>query len=106
MNIYVGNLPYSVTEDSLKDLFKQYGEVTSTKVIIDQISGRSKGFAFVDMPDDAEGDASIEALNGHELDGRTIVVNKAKPREPRDRDSKPRPASTIFWRAWKTWTWC
>ncbi len=88
MNIYVGNLPYSVTDDSLKDLFKQYGEVTSTKIIIDQISGRSKGFAFVDMPEDAEGDTAIEALNGHELDGRTIVVNKAKPRAPREQ--KPR----------------
>jgi RNA recognition motif-containing protein len=88
MNIYVGNLPYSVTDDSLKSLFEQYGNVASTKVIFDQISGRSKGFAFVDMPDDAEGDAAIEGLNGHELEGRTIVVNKAKPRAPREQ--KPR----------------
>ncbi len=88
MNIYVGNLPYSITEDSLRSLFEQFGAVTSTKIVVDQISGRSKGFAFVDMPEDEEGEAAIEKLNGHELDGRTIVVNKAKPRAPRD--SKPR----------------
>ncbi len=88
MNIYVGNLPYSITEDSLRSLFEQFGSVSSTKVVVDQISGRSKGFAFVDMPEDEEGEAAIEKLNGHELDGRTIVVNKAKPRAPRD--SKPR----------------
>jgi RNA recognition motif-containing protein len=88
MNIYVGNLPYSITEDSLRSLFEQFGEVSSTKVVVDQMTGRSKGFAFVDMPDESEGDAAIEKLNGHELEGRTIVVNKAKPRAPRE--SKPR----------------
>ncbi len=87
MNIYVGNLPYSATEDSLRSLFEGLGEVSSTKVVVDQISGRSKGFAFVDMPNEDEGEAAIEKLNGHELDGRTIVVNKAKPRAPRE--SKP-----------------
>ncbi len=88
MKIYVGNLPYSITEESLGSLFEQFGSVDTTKVIVDQVSGRSKGFAFVDMPDDAEAETAIEKLNGHELDGRTIVVNKAKPRAPRD--SKPR----------------
>jgi RNA recognition motif-containing protein len=88
MNIYVGNLPYSITEESLRSLFEQFGAVESTKVIVDQISGRSKGFAFVDMPDEEQGNEAIEKLNGYELEGRTIVVNKAKPRAPRE--SRPR----------------
>jgi RNA recognition motif-containing protein len=80
MNIYVGNLPYSVNDQSLRSLFEQFGVVSSVKIIIDQISGKSKGFAFVDMGDESEALAAIEALNGKEFEGRTIVVNKAKPR--------------------------
>ena len=84
MNIYVGNLPYSVNDDSLRSLFEAYGSVSSVKVVTDLTTGKSKGFGFVDMKNDAEGDAAIEALNGKEFDGRTIVVNKAKPRAPRE----------------------
>lgn len=84
MNIYVGNLPYSVNDQSLRSLFEQFGTVSSVKIVMDQISGKSKGFAFVDMNDESEGLAAIEALNGKEFEGRTIVVNKAKPRAPRE----------------------
>ena len=83
MNIYVGNLPYSTTDDSLKDAFAEYGEVSRASVITDKFSGQSKGFGFVEMPDNAAAGAAIEALNGHELDGRQIKVNEAKPREDR-----------------------
>lgn len=84
MNIYVGNLPYSVNDDSLSALFAEYGKVSSVKVVMDQVTGRSKGFGFVDMEDETAGQAAIDALNGKEFEGRTIVVNKAKPRAPRD----------------------
>ncbi len=84
MNIYVGNLPYNATDDSLRSLFEEYGEVSSIKIIMDQTSGKSKGFGFVDMNDDSQALAAIEALNGKEFESRTIVVNKAKPREPRE----------------------
>lgn len=88
MNIYVGNLPYSMTEDALRDVFEQYGSVSSVKVITDKISGRSKGFAFVDMPEDAPASEAIEALNGKEMDGRTIVVSRARPKEENN-DRRP-----------------
>ena len=84
MNIYVGILPYSVNDQSLRSLFEQFGAVSNVKIVMDQISGKSKGFAFVDMNDDSEALAAIEALNGKEFEGRTIVVNKAKPRAPRE----------------------
>ena len=84
MNIYVGNLPYSVNDQGLRSLFEQYGNVASVKIVMDQITGKSKGFAFVDMGDESEALAAIEALNGKEFEGRTIVVNKAKPRAPRE----------------------
>ncbi len=94
MNIYVGNLPYGVSDDSLSTLFGQHGTVSSVKVIIDKITGKSKGFAFVDMPEDDQALAAIENLNGQEFEGRTIVVNKAKPREER----QPRERSGGFQR--------
>ena len=81
MNIYVGNLPWSISDDDLQDVFSQYGEVTSAKIISDRDTGQSKGFAFVEMPDQTAGTAAIEALNGSELDGRDIRVNEARPRE-------------------------
>lgn len=88
MNIYVGNLPYSVNDDSLSALFSEYGKVSSVKVIMDQVTGRSKGFGFVDMEDETAGQAAIDALNGKEFEGRTIVVNKAKPRAPRENNNR------------------
>lgn len=80
-NLYVGNLSYSVTSDSLRDAFAQYGTVTSASVITDRETGRSRGFGFVEMSDGAE--AAIEALNNQELEGRRISVNEARPRTER-----------------------
>lgn len=81
MNIYVGNLSYSLTEDKLKDLFGQYGEVTSAKIIIDKITGKSKGFGFVEMATSDEAQAAISELNGKEIDGRQLRVSEARARE-------------------------
>jgi RNA recognition motif-containing protein len=83
MNLYVGNLPYSVTEDQLRDTFAAYGEVARVNLITDKFSGQSKGFAFVEMPDNAAADAAIKALNDTQMGGRNIKVNQAKPRGER-----------------------
>ena len=81
--LYVGNLPYSVTDDSLGELFAGSGEVADAKVITDKFSGRSKGFGFVTMKDDAAAEKAIKDLNGKEVDGRAIVVNVARPMRER-----------------------
>jgi RNA recognition motif-containing protein len=83
MNIYVGNLPYSLTEDDLKAAFSEFGEVSSANIIMDKMSGQSKGFGFVEMPDNAEADQAIKALNESALNGRNIKVNQARPRGER-----------------------
>lgn len=80
MRIYVGNLPYEATEDEIKQEFEAFGEVTSVNIITDRISGRPKGFAFVEMESKAESEAAIEAMNGKVIGERTIVVNEARPR--------------------------
>ncbi|MGB1090509.1 MAG: RNA recognition motif domain-containing protein [Oceanobacter sp.] len=85
MNIYVGNLPYSATKEELSELFSAHGEVSRATVIMDRETNRSKGFGFVEMPNDAEANAAIEALNGNELNGRALRINEAKPREDRPR---------------------
>ena len=85
MNIYVGNLPYSTTNDELKDVFSVYGEVASARIVNDRETGRSKGFGFVEMNNDEQAKAAIEALNGQEIGGRKSVVNEARPREERPR---------------------
>ena len=79
-NIYVGNLPYSTTDESLQEAFAAHGTVTRAQVVIDRASDRSRGFGFVEMADDGEAQAAIEAMNGSELDGRTLVVNVARPK--------------------------
>lgn len=79
MNIYAGNLDYSLTEDDLKSAFEDFGEVESVKIVKDFETGRGKGFGFVVMPDDQEGDAAIKGLDGTELKGRTLKVNQARP---------------------------
>jgi len=84
MNIFVAKLNFDTQESSVMDAFSQFGEVESVKVIQDKFSGRSKGFGFVEMPNDEEALAAIESLNDTDLDGRTIVVKKAEPRERRD----------------------
>ena len=80
MNIYVGNLPYSVTDDDLRAAFTEFGEVSSAKIIMDKSSGRSKGFGFVEMDNDTEAEEAIKSLNETELQGRNLRVNQAKPR--------------------------
>ncbi len=85
MNIYIGNLPYSTSDEELAEMFRPHGEVTSAKIIMDKISGRSKGFGFVEMADNSSAQSAIEALDGHEVDGRPLKVNEARPREPRPR---------------------
>ncbi|MCB9018023.1 MAG: RNA-binding protein [Paludibacteraceae bacterium] len=81
MNIYVGNLNYKVREDDLERVISEFGEVESVKVIKDRETGRSKGFAFVEMPDEKAAQAVIEELNGKDLDGRTMVVKEARPKD-------------------------
>ncbi len=78
--LFVGNLSYSVTSESLEEMFKQFGEVESAAVIMDRETGRSKGFGFVEMNDDAAADAAIKALDGNEQDGRKLTVNEARPK--------------------------
>ncbi len=85
MNIYVGNLPYNVTEDELKELFSQFGEVATVNLIKDRFSGQSKGFGFIDMPSNAEADQAIKALNHSQLKGRDIKVNQAEQRSKKPR---------------------
>ena len=80
MNIYVGNLAYKVTEDDLKELFEEFGQVDSVNLVTDKFSGQSKGFGFVEMPDNSEADEAIKSLNGQAVQGRTVKVNQAKPR--------------------------
>ena len=82
-SIYVGNLPYTLTEDELREAFAAYGEVSSAKIIIDRDTNRSKGFGFVEMPDSGSATTAIEAMNGQSLQGRDLRVNEARPREPR-----------------------
>ncbi len=83
MNIYVGNLPYSTTEDDLRNAFAEFGTVSSVNVITDKFSGQSKGFAFVEMSDNSEADAAIKGLNETMMGNRSIKVNQAKPRAER-----------------------
>ncbi len=81
MNIYVGNLAYEVTDDNLAEEFGAYGQVESARVITDRFSGRSRGFGFVEMPNDAEAQTAIDSLNGKEIKGRAVTANQARPRE-------------------------
>ena len=90
--LYVGGIPYRTTEDAMREAFAQAGEVTSVKIIIDRMTGRSRGFGFVEMSTDEETQKAITTLNGTELDGRTLTVNEAKPME-KGREK------------WTTWTY-
>ena len=83
MNIYVGNLSYNMSEQELRDAFSAYGDVASVKILSDRETGRSRGFGFVEMPNQSEGEAAITQLNGKELSGRVLRVNEARPRERR-----------------------
>jgi len=83
MNIYVGNLSYQMTEDELREAFAAYGDVSEVKVLSDRETGRSRGFGFVEMPNQSEGEAAVAELNGKDVGGRALRVNEARPREPR-----------------------
>ncbi|MEN9281424.1 MAG: hypothetical protein RL594_359 [Bacteroidota bacterium] len=83
MNIYVGNLPYSMDDNELRASFAEFGAVQSASVVKDKFTGRSRGFGFVEMPDAAAGNQAIEAMNGRNLGGRPLVVNEARPRDER-----------------------
>ena len=85
MNIFVGNLNFQTTEEQLQELFTPYGEVESVKIVTDKFSGRSRGFGFVEMPEQAQAEEAIKQLNDYSLNSRSIVVNEAKPRESNDR---------------------
>ncbi len=83
MNIYVGNLSYSLSESELRDAFADFGEVSSVKILSDRETGRSRGFGFVEMANQAEGEAAVAQLNGKDVGGRALRVNEARPREQR-----------------------
>jgi RNA recognition motif-containing protein len=83
MNIYVGNLSYTLSESELQDAFAEFGEVSSVKILSDRETGRSRGFGFVEMPNQAEGEAAVAQLNGKDVGGRALRVNEARPREER-----------------------
>ncbi|MGN0846515.1 MAG: RNA recognition motif domain-containing protein [Kiritimatiellia bacterium] len=85
MDIYVGNLAYATTDEGLKTAFAQFGEVTSARVVADRMTGRSKGFGFVEMPDRAQAQAAIDALNGQQIDGRPVRVNESQPKPRNER---------------------
>ncbi len=85
MKLYVGNLSFKTTDDSLRAAFEQFGEVSSAQIVMDRETGRSRGFGFVEFTDPAAGTAAIEGMNGKDLDGRDLTVNEARPREERPR---------------------
>jgi cold-inducible RNA-binding protein len=89
--LYVGNLPYSVTEERLQQHFAQHGSVVSARIITDKFSGRSKGFGFVEMSSDQEAERATAALNGTDFEGRNIVVSEARPQQPRPPGGGGRP---------------
>ena len=89
MRIYVGNLPYSVTDEDLQETFSAFGVLASAEVVKDKFSGQSKGFGFVDMPNNSEADTAIRALHDQPLKGRKLTVNEARPRP--ERPQRPRP---------------
>lgn len=81
--LYVGNLPFNTDESSLRQVFETKGQVTSAQIVIDRETGRSRGFGFIEMPNDAEADAAINSLNGTDMSGRALIVNEARPKEAR-----------------------
>lgn len=98
--LYVGNLPFSATEDSLKEVFSQFGTVESVSVITDRYTGQSKGFGFIELANKSEASAAIDKMNGSELDGRILKVSEAKPQAPRGRSGQGRGFSGGGNRRW------
>ena len=97
MNIFVGNLSYSSTEDAIRALFEAHGEVASVRIITDRNTGRPRGFGFVEMPSDEEARAAMETLNGQELEGRNLTVNEARPEGDRRGGGGQRPPNRGRW---------
>jgi RNA recognition motif-containing protein len=97
MNIYVSNLGFSVQDEDLKEYFEEYGEVTSAKVITDKFTNRSRGFGFVEMPDESAAQKAIKELNGAVVEGRSISVTVARPREERSNDKRSFSNSNSRW---------
>ena len=89
MNIYLGNLSYSATENSIRDLFEGFGQVTTAKIVTDKFTGSSRGFGFVEMPNADEAQKAIDELNGKDFEGRKIVVNESRPRETTGSNNRP-----------------
>lgn len=87
MKLYVGNLSFQTTENDLQDMFEQHGKVAEVALMMDRTTGRSRGFAFVTMPEANEATAAVAALNGKDVQGRTLTVNEARPREERPRQT-------------------
>ena len=90
MDIYVGNLSRTTSEEGLRSFFESYGAISAVKIVIDKFTGEPRGFGFVTMANDEEANAAIEALNGKELDGRSLRINQARPQEPRRSNGGPR----------------
>ena len=90
MNIFVGNLAFGATDQDIRQLFEPYGTVDTINIITDRYTGHSRGFGFVEMPDSRAAQSAMQGLQGKELDGRTLTVNEAKPREPRREPSQSR----------------
>lgn len=97
MDIYVGNLPWSVDSEILREHFEQFGDVASARVVTDKFTGKSKGFGFVEMPNDSEAETAIEKSEGIELNGRMLRVNRSEPKPRRDRDDRPRRDNRGGW---------
>ncbi|SRR3989344_1432316 len=98
--LFVGSLPYSVTQGQLEELFSQVGKIESCNLITDKFSGQSKGFAFVEMTTDQEAKDAIAKFNNYEIDGRKIVVNEARPKEDRGTDFRPRQGNFSRSKRW------
>lgn len=90
MKLFVGSLPYELTENELRELFEEFGNVLSARIIQDRDTGRSKGFGFVEMSEEQEGQSAMKELNGFKVNGRTIVVNRANENRPDNRERRPR----------------
>ncbi len=90
--LYVGSLPYSITDDELRDLFAPYGEIESVRIIMDKMTGQSKGFGFVEMINAEDAQRAIEGLHNKQVNGRTLIVNNARPEQPRESRGGGRPS--------------
>jgi RNA recognition motif-containing protein len=97
MNIYVSNLSFDIQDEDLRNLFTQYGEVSSARIITDKFTNRSRGFGFVEMPDDEAARKAIGELDGVMMEGRSIKVNEARPKEEKPRSSKPSYGNNNRW---------